>query len=209
MLLSACVTACGVTAHQTGDASRSSSGVSVSSAAQVKSTSTVKPPGGYLDDGDGNSSGNASELEKDIENGSYHDGDDRSVVDFGHAASAADERVVANVVRRYYAAVAAGDGAEACSLLEPSMAKSIAGNYGGTSGPFYLRGAKTCPALMALVLKHFYAQMTAATEVTGVRIGAGRAVALLGSSTVRPGYISLQAEGGTWRIGMLTDEPLL
>ena len=67
------------------------------------------------------------------------------------------------------------------------FAKSVAGalpdSYGRAPGPTYLRGAKTCTAVMTRLFKYFHAQLAGSIQVIGVRIKGNQAVALLHSRT--------------------------
>jgi hypothetical protein len=142
------------------------------------------------------------------ENGNYHDKDDGDIVNYGHAADTSEEQAVTTLVKRYYAAALAGDGAKACGMIAPAFAKAIPEDYGQAPGPSYLRGAKTCPAVMALVLKHARGRLTSSFEVTGVRVNGNRAIALLGFTAMRASSIDLARESGAWKIDALLGSPL-
>ncbi|MGC2373174.1 MAG: hypothetical protein WA484_04790 [Solirubrobacteraceae bacterium] len=138
----------------------------------------------------------------------YYDKDDGVISGFGHAADARDEHAVTVVVKRYYEAAAAGDGATACSLTYPIFAKAIPEDYGQEPGPSYLRGAKTCAAVMSLFFEHEHQRLTAALEVTGVRMGDGEALVLLGSKTESASFVALKRSHGAWRVDELLGFPL-
>jgi hypothetical protein len=74
--------------------------------------------------------------------------DDYYVLGFGHAAGAADNRAIATMLRRYFAAAAAEDGAKACSLLTPFVAEAIVEQNRHTP----LEG-KTCTIVMSKLFK--------------------------------------------------------
>jgi hypothetical protein len=136
--------------------------------------------------------------------GAYDDNhDDYEVLYYGHAADAAETHVIVGAVRRYYAAAIAGDGAMACSMLSPSMARSAPEDYGRAPGPAYLRGSKTCATVMSRLFRHVHKELTGTIRVTGVRIGGARAFALLRSQRLPYPYVSLGHEGGAWRIQQL------
>jgi hypothetical protein len=202
-LLGVGVTACGHASNGGGPVSYSSS----------------TSPGGYLNDGDkervGDSDGdNRADNDNDPsvdnlpsdykpgENNSYHDTDDSGSLNYGRAASAVQERAVAAVVERYYAAAAAGDGAGACAQLRPGLAKAVPSDY-GQLGPSYLRGGRTCAAVMILLFKHYNKQLAAPVAVTGVRVAGQLAYALLGSTVTPASYIIVQREGSTWKVAQL------
>jgi hypothetical protein len=136
------------------------------------------------------------------ENGYYHDADDATRLKFGHNAGEADRRAITALVKRYYAGAAAGDGQTACSILIPSLAYAVPLDY-GKLGPAYLRAGKTCRAVMALFFKHSHDELSAPVAVTGVRIDGNHALALLGSSTMPAGYITLQRDHRVWTVNEL------
>jgi hypothetical protein len=138
----------------------------------------------------------------------YFDADDNSVRTYGHAAVRIDTQEIVAVVKLYYAAAAAGDGARACLMILPSFGKTILEDYGRAPGPAYLRGAKTCAAVMTLLFRHVHRQVAATFEVTGVRVEGISALAILGSRVLPVRYLSLERQGGAWRIVGLLDEPL-
>jgi hypothetical protein len=114
---------------------------------------------------------------------------------------------VTAVVKRYYAAVAAGDGAAACGLLSSGISKSIVQGFGRSPA---LRD-KGCPGILSLLFKYRPGQAGAslgAVEVTGVRVKGGRGFALLHSKTTPSGEIAIYREGGTWKIGSLIGSAL-
>ncbi len=145
----------------------------------------------------------AEEYEETFDNGDYHDSDDRSVLFYGHAASAADAHAITAVITRYYADAAAQDGAAACTMLTPAFASSLPEAYGHTSGLPYLRGGKSCQAILSLLFKHFHAKLAGTTAVTGVRVASSSAIALLGSSRMPAGEISMQREGSVWKLAAM------
>jgi hypothetical protein len=121
----------------------------------------------------------------------------------GVAAGEADRLAVSSIVKRYYAAVAADNGVQACSLLYQPLAKSFDEDYSEVSGPRELRG-KSCIEITSKLFRHRRGQPTSdvsGIEVTGVRVVNDiMAVALLHSPTMPVGDISLQREGGIWRV---------
>lgn len=149
----------------------------------------------------------------DPENNLYHDKDDYSslsggTVMFAHAASADETRVIAAVVKRYYAAAVADDGSKACSMILSGIAKSIPEDYGHSRSASYLRSANTCAALMTLLFRHSRAQLNGPIAVTGVRSDGNSAIALLGSTKMPASSILLTRENGKWKILSLLEDPL-
>jgi hypothetical protein len=217
-------TACGGAGKGTGSASRASSHPAAAGGASATIVSGVAPAlsslkGDSDDDGtdEGRTNNTATTPDSDVDfdndykdNASkgYYDNDDQSVRAYGHAVSATDKHALTAVVERYYAAAAAGDGATACSLIKPSFARAIPEDYGQAPGPAYLRGAKTCPAVMSLLFRHSHGQLTGAIEVTGVRVMGNQAFVLLDSMTVPASFINVERTGGAWRIVGLLGRPL-
>jgi hypothetical protein len=223
-LLSLCVAACGGAGKGMRSTSQAAFGAAKSGGAPATAAPSARPTRGYLNDGDNDPNndndpddlnGRKTDDDNDSpedhmnpENNRYHDKDDNSIVDSGHAASAADKQVVTALVKRYYATAAAGDGTMACSMIVSSLARATPEDYGQAPGPYYLRGAKTCAAVMSLLFKHFHGQLTGAIEVTGVRVEGNQARVLLGSTTMPAGYISVERERGAWKIDTLLGGPL-
>jgi hypothetical protein len=136
------------------------------------------------------------------QNQSYHDGDD-DLVRFGKPASAADRRAITSVFKRYQAAAVAEDGITACHLLYSSFAEAIPEDYGQPPGPSYLRGGKTCQAIMTMLFRHSHDELTSAFDVTGVRVVRNQGVALLGSKKAPASYLDMRRERGLWKVGAL------
>jgi hypothetical protein len=152
------------------------------------------------DDKDGDSS---REYSHTYDNGGYHDGDDRGVLTFGHAASSADTRAIAAVVERFYAAAAAGEGATACASMVSSVARAVPNDYRQAPGPSYLYGGRTCRAVMSRAFKYLRREMTFAVEVSGARVNGDEGIALLGSRTMPASEIRVRREHGVWKIDAL------
>jgi hypothetical protein len=158
------------------------------------------------DDTDGDSS---EEYEQTGEGSRYRDRDDRDALAYGRVAGHAEARAIAAVVNRYFAAARAGDGAAACSAMASSFAKAAPDVYAGRAGPFYLRGAKSCRAVMSLAFAHFRSQLSGAVVVTGVRVdGDGHAIAFLGSRTMPASAIAVNLERGRWKVSSLLGNAL-
>jgi hypothetical protein len=139
--------------------------------------------------------------------GGYYDRDDADIAHYGRAASAGETQAIAALVRRYFAAAAAGDAARGCALASAILAESLPENYGGPPAPRYLLGAHTCRAVLARVFEDLHAQLVplaARLEVTGVRVRGNRADALLGWGALPAGLMEARREGGAWKI----EEPL-
>lgn len=131
---------------------------------------------------------------------------DNSIQTFGHRGGEAERQTVDSIVKRYYAAVAAGDGSTACSLMARGLANSIAKGLGRSPA---LRG-KGCGGILSLLFKRRSGSATVDTsvQVTQLRVNGNRAFALLRSKTMPQGEITVYREGGAWKIGALIGSAL-
>jgi hypothetical protein len=144
-----------------------------------------------------------------------YDTDDEPERDYGHKASAADAKAIGALVTRYYAAGARGDGAAACALTARTFASTVPADYGQELGSAippgaetYLRGAKTCAAVLSLLFEHARSQITAPVAVIGVRLKGSYGYALVGSMTLPTSLIEVEREDGVWRVDGLMGRPL-
>lgn len=124
---------------------------------------------------------------------------------YGEGAKGTEHRQIVELVRRYYAALAAGDGATACSLLSVQLAHAVAEDYGQGPGPAALRG-KACATVLSKLALHVTGQpptVLARTKVTGVRVRGDSGFVELTSSAMRTGEIVIGREGALWRVQAL------
>ncbi|HEY5287020.1 MAG TPA: hypothetical protein VIJ50_07940 [Solirubrobacteraceae bacterium] len=164
-----------------------------------------------LDNSDGKTTDDDNDYPEDHvepENDRYHDLDDARVTDFGHVAGKLETQTIATVVDHYYRLAAAGNGANACTLLLPTFARALPEDYGQAPGPSYLRGAKTCQAVLSRLFRREHGQLARKLEVTGVRVEGAYAYALFGSSVTPAGYVPVEREHGTWWIGAMIGSTL-
>lgn len=190
-LLGLGVGACGDAGKRTGSVSGSSS--SAGAAATTVATARAQPRLPTDSDEDNDNPG-----------GSRYDADDSPVLRFGHAASAAQERAIASLVKRYYAAGAAGDGASACSLLYPLLAESVVEEYAQSPG---LRG-KTCAEVLSKLFKRRHRELAgdvAALKPTVVRVSGDHGLALVRFGATRERRLLLRRERGAWKMDVLLD----
>jgi hypothetical protein len=141
------------------------------------------------------------------DNPSKPEEDDNGTRYFGREADAAETLAVAGLVKRYYAAGAAGDGATACSLIYSVIARSVPEEYGRPPGPPALRG-NTCAAVMSKLFKQRHGLLLAdlaKLSVADLRVGGERAVALLSFGRGRERYIPVRRERRVWKIDELFD----
>jgi hypothetical protein len=196
-LLSLGVAACGSQDKSRGSVSEASSSAAANMA--ITPSATVLS-GGYVR-GDDDADGSGSE-----------DYDDAGVRGYGRAASAADRQVVTALLKGYYAAAAAGDGATACSLMLPRLVKGS--NLGEAAEEAYppapstppLRG-KSCAQIMSLLFTEDHQQLAADSAtlvVSSLRVKGNHGLALLGFRTTPERQIPVERGGGVWKV----DAPL-
>jgi hypothetical protein len=138
----------------------------------------------------------------------FPDRDDEETFAYGHTPAPAARRAIASVVERYFAAASTGDGATACSLLLSSIAAAAPADYGGTAGPPYLRGAKTCQAVMSMLFRHLHEELAAAITIFEVRVHGAHAQVILSSKTQPAGDVFLLRQGSSWKLIGLVSQPL-
>jgi hypothetical protein len=188
-----------------GDAGRRSP-ATVATAATGKSSSPESPPGAATslaqtappkgdDDNEGDLTG--------------RDSDDASLFDYGHRAPVGDARAVGALLKRYYAAAGAANGARVCSLLYSPVAESVAEDYGQPPAPVSTRGS-TCPEVMAKVYRgarqhRFMTVRGAALRVRQLRVRGNQGIALLYFGHGAERYIYVRREFGSWKVKVFYD----
>jgi hypothetical protein len=184
-------------------------------------TSSTIPPGQRLRgdgdadnprDFDGNGDGDGSEdHDQDYPVPAGYrlpDSDDRAIFAYGHPPSAGERAAIGRVVKRYYVAASAGDGATACSLLPASLARSLPEDYGRSSGPAYLRGARTCQAIASKLFARMHEQLAEAITIVEVRVKGSSAQVVLSSRKMPASDIQLLRQDGAWKVEELIGQPL-
>lgn len=202
VLLGLTVAACGAAGKGANATSRAGSNTRATrNAGRTRASSTA--PG---------QSARKKDADSDYDNKSNgrHDSDDNAILRFGHTASPTERRMVAGIVKRYYAAGAEGDGATACSLIYSIFAEAIPEDYGQAPGPPGLRG-KTCAAVLSKFFVQHHGRLAADSEtlsVTGVRVEGNRGFALLSFRRMPDRHIVLHRERGHWKLSALLDTGL-
>ncbi|HEY5192440.1 MAG TPA: hypothetical protein VIJ39_01050 [Solirubrobacteraceae bacterium] len=128
---------------------------------------------------------------------------------YGHEASPADKRAITALVKRYYAAAAADNGAQACTLIYSIFEEAIPEDYGQPPGPPGLSG-KTCTVVLSKLFRQVPGQpaaVLASTQVTGVRVNGRKGLVLLHSRTMPEGEITVERELGSWKVASLIGSP--
>jgi hypothetical protein len=141
----------------------------------------------------------------DRDNDSDHNDDDNGALLYGHTANAADRRVSVALLKSYYAAAAAEDGAKTCPLLVPVIAESVVEND-GRSGP--LRG-NTCAAVMTKLFKLHHRSLVeknATLKVLDIRVEGDKALDILEFPAIpEVREMTERRVGGTWMLLELLD----
>jgi hypothetical protein len=211
--LSLCLAACGgankagQTASQAASTSGGSSPTTTGGATTTASAAAPPkniPPAPAVTKVDGDGDGDVSEH-------AAESADNDSVLGFGHEATAAEKSAVTAVVKRYFAAAAAEQGARACGLLISTLAEAEPEDYAETPGaPPYLHG-KTCAASMTSLFKHFHPELALEQPrltVTSVRLIVHHGYAVLHFKGLPARSILIVREGHIWKIDGLLDREL-
>lgn len=218
-LVSVGTTACGKTSNSTSTAPRVARATTVANAQEHIQENTPfdsdKDTDGAHPDEDESNKPVISDRDNDGDNSNAearHDSDDRSVLRFGHPASASDKRQIGTLIRRYYAAAAAEDGAKACSsLLYSTYAEAVPEDYGTSPpGPSYAQGT-SCSVVMTLIFKHFHGQIAVRLpklKVSVVRTQERQGLAVLSFDRLSEHEIRVVREGRAWKILALIDNEL-
>jgi hypothetical protein len=138
----------------------------------------------------------------------YPDRDDKATLAYGRAPSQAERLKIVSVLTRYYAAAVKADGSTACALLFPPVAKAVPEDYGSGAGPAYLRGGKTCAAVLTRLFAHDRAELTPAPKPLSVRVKGAAAEAVLASRAMPASLLYLRHQGGSWFLQGLLAAPL-
>jgi hypothetical protein len=123
---------------------------------------------------------------------------------YGPPATPPETRPIAALVKRYYAAAAAGDSTAVCSMLRSSFAEEL--------GQGDAKGAASCAAAIRPLLAQQHDQLTADQVSTMVLIGArlkgDLGIAVLGFQHAPESTILVEREAGAWKIGELLGNEL-
>jgi hypothetical protein len=124
------------------------------------------------------------------------------IVRFGHPAGPVDRAAISAALRGYTLALAADNGAVACSHLASWLrAQATAGVTSGAQGQ-----TKSCAQLLTSMFAHEGSQARAAqrdTVITAVRVDGDRAFAIFRQPGVPAEFFPMQREGGQWKVGAL------
>jgi hypothetical protein len=149
------------------------------------------------------------------------DPDDQIIRAYGRTATVVEVSAVVTLVKRYYTAVAAHDGAAACLLIYSgftngaAIAKALPSGYAPAPGSTVLDG-KSCPQVASLLfgfdrqllLEQHIVEGTPGPRVTAVRISGADGLAVLGFRTTPERWLPLKHEPGGWKIAAFLDSEI-
>lgn len=197
-LLSIGAVACGGTGKATVSSTSHSSSTGSDSTASVSSTAQAPVI-------------TKADADKDNDVGAPDDDTSNSELNFGHAANSSDKQAITALVKHYYVAAAAEDGAAACSMLYSTVSETVPEDYGTSPpGPSYSKG-KTCTAVMTLSFKHFHNELAlelAKLKILGVRLEEHHGLVVLSFGTMPQRDIQVMREGHVWKMESLFDHEL-
>jgi len=134
-----------------------------------------------------------------------------SILNYGREASATELRAVAALLERYYTVAANDDGAAACPMLVPSVANSLAEDFGDTVDLPFLRGGKTCKAILTKMFAHRHALLAvehAGFDLYSLRVHRSGGYAILRFPNMTEREILVGREKGSWKLDAMVDIPL-
>jgi hypothetical protein len=139
------------------------------------------------------------------------DADDSSHLNLGHAARGAERDQMVSLVKRYYAASVAGDGAAACSMLYSVATHEVVEELARDQGV----GGTTCPAVMSAVFAKLHPWLITklhSLKVLRVRSGGPNGLVIMRFATTPSSAaareVSLRYDNGIWGIDSPLDVPI-
>jgi hypothetical protein len=147
--------------------------------------------------------------DKDIDSlgmGRY-DTDNDADPTFGPAATPAEHEAMATLLRRYYDAAAADNGALACTLLDPLVAEAAVEEHRPGKGPPALRGRGCAQVLTKLFAQRHreLAEEAAALRVGWAQTKGQRATVLADFGPTRERLVLVHRSQGVWQMDALLE----
>src|ERR1700691_4044077 len=144
-------------------------------------------------------------IKRDRDNDNDNNDDDAHVLNYGHAAIGAEKREITSLVRGYYAAAVAEDGAKACSMLYPLLAETVPEDY-GRSIPLRRR---SCAAVMTKLFMRRHQLLvgeSSTLKVYAMRVAGDRALTILSFAALPEArQIPERRVGDVWKVADLLD----
>jgi ketosteroid isomerase-like protein len=195
-LLGTTAVACGSATKTSGSTEPTSTSTSSESAvgATPVTTPAATTHGGYVtEDGDqdGDDGPHPSEAGQD---------DGPLLAVYPGRANRTEARAITELVKRYYAASFAGDGASACALLSASIAKGLVADQTKPTQGARDSCVEAISPLLAQQHQHLTAEDPATMAMTGVHLNGNLALVALRFKRAPEREIIVQREGRTWKI---------
>jgi hypothetical protein len=139
--------------------------------------------------------------------GMTYDNDNDSTSTYGPPASPAERRAIVAFIRHYYTVAAAGDGATACSMLDPIIAETLVEVHHHGRGPRSLQG-NTCAQILSKLFRLRHRELV--EDVAGFRISlldvrGNRGVAFAPFAPTREMQLIVHREHGVWTMEVPLD----
>jgi hypothetical protein len=135
------------------------------------------------------------------------DPDRDAVILYGRSADSADRRQITGLVKRYYTAAAAGEGAKACTMLNPLTAESFVEDHRPGQGPSSLQG-NTCAQVLSKLFKQRHQELledVASFRIGVVQLRGNYGLVLAPFLPAREMQLFVYHHGGTWTMDVALD----
>ena len=133
---------------------------------------------------------------------------------YGHAPSAVEKRAITDLIKRYYAVAAAGDGRKACAMIAPGLIRgqslaegAIPKEFIPVSGSSVFRH-KGCAQIASLIFsidRQLLAEEVPTLQALSVRIKGSQGLVVLGFRTSPERQMPVERVHGAWRVGAMLD----
>jgi ketosteroid isomerase-like protein len=128
----------------------------------------------------------------------------------GARASRSDRLAIAALVKRYYTAAAAEDGAQACAMLSADIVAGLSEEPQSSSSP---TRQSACAVALSRVYKTQHRLLeeddVSTMVIADVRINHDVATAIVGFRSMPVGSLRLRRQKGAWKIDAILDDRML
>jgi hypothetical protein len=136
-----------------------------------------------------------------------YDSDNDANSKYGPPASVTERRAIVAFIHRYYAVALAGNGAAACSMLDPITAETLVERHRHGRGSRSLQG-ETCAQIMSKLFRLRHRELVedvAAFRISVVDVRGNRGVALAPFAATREMQLIVHREHGAWSMEVPLD----